>query len=268
MRFTLLGLVQGNTMKGFLPKTLILASLVMLSSCRIGTAVFDGGDVISTSGTRDCLQGRTCEFQVSDTNFTETFTAVPQVGYSFVKWRAGENHICGDSTNPVCVVSNRGSEGIAAIEAVIASDEMFYLVPEFECILESCPKVLLDAVLLDLQDQALIVEDYVQLNGGYPVTPHSFGLNTAYRPQPSLISDISVRPVILYQGEPVYLVATVYKSLWNGSGNPNFSEVAYFSLSGSTNSDNSMTWECIPGNGSFTGTSPPFEYLPIECRGW
>ncbi len=256
-------------MMSSLARLLLLAALVPLSSCRIGTAVFDGGDVVSASGQRDCLEGRTCEFQVGDANFTDSFTAVPKTGYAFVKWRAGEDHLCANSTNPVCNVSNVGAQGIAALEEVIASDRMFYLVPEFECVLDSCPDILLDSVLLELVEQSELVDEYMAIHGAYPAINEFFGLNTSYRGTGGLISHISVQPWSLSEGDSVYLVAAVYNSLWDGTGTPSHTALSYFSLSGSTNADNSMTWECIPiGGPNNPFPTPPLSYLPIECRGF
>ncbi len=250
-------------------KLILLVVLIPLSSCRVGTAVFQGGDVFSLSGSRDCLEGRTCEFEVTDAHFSETFTAVPKAGYAFVKWRAGDGHLCANSTNPVCNVTNVGSEGIPEIEAVIASDEMFYLVPEFECALESCPDILLDSVLLELVEQSEIVEDYVAFYGSYPVSNSQFGLNTSYRGPDGLLSSIQVYPTPLTQGGSVYLVAAIYNSLWDGTGVNDDNAVSFFSLSGSTNADNTMQWVCLPFGGSHSELPiPPLSYLPIECRGF
>ncbi|MFT4613365.1 MAG: hypothetical protein ACI9NT_000503 [Bacteroidia bacterium] len=152
-------------MKGTLVNMLIIATVISMTGCRIGAAVFEGGNVVSASGERHCFEGRTCEFEVTDTNFTETFTAQPRAGYEFVKWRAGEGSLCADSTNPTCIVSTVGAEGNAVIEAVIASDSLFYVVPEFRCVIEYCPANV-DGVLLDLEEASQLVEAYVAYNGG------------------------------------------------------------------------------------------------------
>lgn len=252
-------------MKALLAALLILSACSSLSSCRVGVAVFKGGDVISDSGTRDCAEGRTCEFQVNDTDFVEVFTAQAKPGYEFVKWRQGDGYLCGDSTLPTCTVTNVAGAGNTAVEAVVASDEMFYVVPEFECVLESCPDILLDSVLLELQDQSRLIEAYVAQTGSYPVETIRFGLNTYYRPPPSLIHWIEIQPTFPAPGASVYLVAAVRSSLWDGS-DPNSSGVAYFSLSGSTHWDNTMLWDCIPSD-SGPGPRVPARYLPVECRG-
>ena len=76
----------------------VLGIAVALSGCRIGTSVFEGGDVISASGERHCFEGGTCEYQVTDKNFTETFTAQPRTGYEFVRWLPGDGFLCADSS--------------------------------------------------------------------------------------------------------------------------------------------------------------------------
>ena len=93
--------IEEHDMDSRIAKLILLVVLIPLSSCRVGTAVFQGGDVISLSGSRDCMEGRTCEVEVTDAHFSETCTAVPKPGYAFVKWRAGDGHLCANSTNPL-----------------------------------------------------------------------------------------------------------------------------------------------------------------------
>lgn len=252
-------------MKGILIKILIIASVTAMTGCRIGAAVFEGGSVMSASGSRHCFEGRTCEYEVNDTNFTETFTAQPRTGYEFVKWRAGDGFLCANSTDPTCIVSNVGAEGNAVIEAVVASDSMFYIAPEFRCVIEYCPATL-DGVLLELQEASQVVEAYVAYHGSYPYNNASFGINTSSRTTGSLIAYIKVVPYILYAGGPVYLSAAVYNSLWDGSGTPSHSALSFFSLSGTTNADDTMSWRCITGDGG-GGSAIAYQHLPIECRG-
>ena len=116
-------------------KTLVLISVVgLVTGCRVGVAVFEGGNVLSQSGVRDCEEMYTCIFEVNDTNFTETFTAVPKEGYEFENWMSGDSFLCGDSTEPMCEVDNTGFTGNEDIEQVIDSDKLFYLIPEFKFI--------------------------------------------------------------------------------------------------------------------------------------
>ena len=55
-----------------------------LASCRIVQETSAGGDILSSSGTMDCLQEK-CTVSVSG-DFTQTFTATPHAGFDFVGW--------------------------------------------------------------------------------------------------------------------------------------------------------------------------------------
>jgi hypothetical protein len=92
--------------------------------------VVEGGEVQSI-GSGTCLEGTICMVEVNNTNFSESFTAVPKVGWAFVKWNTGEGFFCGDSTDPTCVLSTIGTDGNAGIESIIASDQTFYVMPDF-----------------------------------------------------------------------------------------------------------------------------------------
>ena len=81
----------------------VLASL-LLAGCPLEVIVSSGGDVVSSTGNRDCGGGNTCVFDVSDTNFNEAFTAVPRDGYEFVKWQSGNRLLCGGLTDPTCTI--------------------------------------------------------------------------------------------------------------------------------------------------------------------
>ena len=114
-------------------KSLLIAlSLLTLSGCKLGVIVTEGGDVESASDIRDCAAGTVCEFEINDTNFTDAFTAVPKDGYQFVKWRGGSDFFCADQVNPTCALSNVGGAGNATIEAVVASFQLFLIMPVFE----------------------------------------------------------------------------------------------------------------------------------------
>ncbi len=109
----------------------ILFVTAVVAGCKIAVIVVEGGEVRSIrSG--PCLEGTICIVEVNDTNFSESFTAVPKPGWHFVKWNAGEDFFCGDSTISTCRISAGGFDGNEAIEAIIASDQTFYLMPIFE----------------------------------------------------------------------------------------------------------------------------------------
>ena len=110
---------------------LILAGFVsFVAACKIAVMVVEGGEVQSV-GSGTCLEGTICIHQVDDTSYTETFTAAPNSGWVFEKWNSGFGFFCGDSTDPVCVVSGEGAEGNEAIQEIVASDRTFYLMPVF-----------------------------------------------------------------------------------------------------------------------------------------
>lgn len=79
-----------------------IASLV--TGCKLAVMVPSEGNVVSSSGTRDCFGPDYCEFDIVETSFSETFTAIPRPGFEFVKWQDGGGFICADDTDPVCTV--------------------------------------------------------------------------------------------------------------------------------------------------------------------
>lgn len=114
-----------------------------------------------------------------------------------------------------------------------------------------------------LAEAKTTVAEYVAANGRYPSSATSFGLNTADRPNSDTIASLSVADPTA--GEPVRVVINVANCTWDGSecDDDNFLS---FHLSGSTNSDNSMSWKCLPGdNDKANGVAT--KYLPANCRG-
>ncbi|MCB1688625.1 MAG: hypothetical protein KDI33_09080 [Halioglobus sp.] len=117
-------------------KVIALAAVIgLVTGCKIAVVVPEGGSVQWSDGV--CANyysqdsGFVCVSQVTDTNYSDTFTAIPRDGWQFVKWSGGPNFLCPESTNPTCFVSNVGSAGNAAIEAVIASNKTYYLMPVY-----------------------------------------------------------------------------------------------------------------------------------------
>jgi len=106
-----------------------IAVASLLAGCKLAVIVGEGGKVLSQSGSRDCSDTSYCINEITDTNFNETFTAVPKEGYEFVKWQGGWGFRCGDSTNPTCTVLLSGHAFAAAITA---SYEVGYIMPVFK----------------------------------------------------------------------------------------------------------------------------------------
>ena len=67
-------------------------------------------------------------------------------------------------------------------------------------------------------------------------------------------------------GTPIHLGAGVFTSAWDGS-EKSVDSIAVFQLSGSTNADGTMTWECINGASDANTPKVPAKYLPANCRG-
>jgi hypothetical protein len=109
----------------------ILVVSTLVAGCKVDLLVSSGGDVTSSSGTRNCMGGSLCEFNITDSTFSDSFTAVARPGFVFSKWAAGPGFLCPDSVNPTCVITNVGTAGNAAIANIIASDQIFYAMPLF-----------------------------------------------------------------------------------------------------------------------------------------
>lgn len=121
---------EKNTMN--IIKALLLLWLAgSLAGCKIGVIVTQGGDVQSQSGANNCSAGNVCEIDIKDTDFTESFIAIPKEGYVFSHWYSGDGFLCADSTDPTCFLSNVAVAGDAGLEAIVASEWMAYLMPVF-----------------------------------------------------------------------------------------------------------------------------------------
>ena len=118
--------------------------------------------------------------------------------------------------------------------------------------------------LAALAEGKTTIAEYVAANGKGPEDSDSFGLNLGTR-NGEILYKLAVLPDDSSgDDQQFYLTAQVYASVWKG-GDKDESDVGEFSLSGSTNADGTMTWECIPGGGSNDAIET--KYLPANCRG-
>ncbi len=100
-------------------------ALLLLSGCKITQVVPEGGSIVSRTGERDCAANQTCKIDVvNGAEFSDTFTAVPAHGYSFVGWKQEHRYLCGGSAEP-CALENISG-------GVTDSDAEVYLEPIFE----------------------------------------------------------------------------------------------------------------------------------------
>ena len=109
----------------------VIAGLfVVLSACRIDITTPAGGAVTTESGEINCPALRTCSVEVSDTNFNETFIAVPAKGYQFIGWKKGFARLCGGSLQP-CHIETAWFSDYENMMDFLESDEIMYLQPDF-----------------------------------------------------------------------------------------------------------------------------------------
>ncbi|MEM9396314.1 MAG: YHYH protein [Pseudomonadota bacterium] len=104
----------------------LTASVLLLAGCKIQVIAPQGGSVTTESGNYLCEAGNSCQIEVTDTLFSETFTVVANDGYEFVGWRSRDKGLCGGSTE-ACTLFTSGFAGNEALLAFLASDEVFYL---------------------------------------------------------------------------------------------------------------------------------------------
>ena len=129
---------------------IILIVSVVLSGCFIRISPSTGGIVQNQSGTYpDCSAADTCDdIPVVDTTFDETFTAVPEDGYEFIRWIRAGGHLYGCNTNPELRISTANLQcleicrrnpelristaNLEALELFFNSDTVFTVAPLFQ----------------------------------------------------------------------------------------------------------------------------------------
>jgi type IV pilus assembly protein PilA len=121
--------------------------------------------------------------------------------------------------------------------------------------------------LAALAEGKTTVAEYIAANGQGPDAASKFGLNLSTRTNSDILLKLDVYPEDSSNdaGAPhtFYLVANVRETVWGGTDD---TATKAFALSGSTNADGTMTWECIPGDGQ-GGDEIETKYLPANCRG-
>jgi hypothetical protein len=114
-------------------RLLVLGVLVIatLAGCKLVITVPTGGEVISQSGDKNCAQGKTCPFDIVDLFFIDIFTARPAPGYRFKHWKKKNRGLCGGKAG-FCELYTAPLRGNPLLEAILETDEKFYLEPVFE----------------------------------------------------------------------------------------------------------------------------------------
>jgi hypothetical protein len=168
----------------------MLAVAVFISGCKLAVVVGPGGTVQSTSDTRNCPQNNTCEFEVNEANFKDTFTAVPLPGYEFAGWKTGPTNLCLKAKDPTCPLSNTVFKDVPKILAIIGSDAVFTISPLFKSIAgaklvvkDADGKVLGEVMELKNGTDAGVRQVFKEKNGdehGYMVDVNRMYLNDSH----------------------------------------------------------------------------------------
>jgi hypothetical protein len=110
----------------------ILFTAILLSGCFIRINPTPGGVVQNQSGNHpNCGVGDACEdIAVVDLTFDETFVAVPDEGYEFVRWISAREHFFGCTTEPSVRLYTADLEG-TGLESYFSEDDVFFISPQF-----------------------------------------------------------------------------------------------------------------------------------------
>lgn len=111
-------------------KLLVLFTALLLAGCRLEIIVPEGGQVTSASGNYNCDEASTCQADIVDGNFEETFTALPNAGYRFVGWSQTQSNVC-EGVEGSCKLSLRALP-ISLRNRILSSSSVGRLVPIFE----------------------------------------------------------------------------------------------------------------------------------------
>jgi len=123
------GRLETNKLMGV---AITLALILATTGCKLRITVPEGGQVVWGSGAYRCEMGNTCDIDVVDFYFDETFVADPIDGYFLRYWEPGERRFCGRSPLRSCDLGITGLSGYGLVEPFLASDEVFHLQPRFE----------------------------------------------------------------------------------------------------------------------------------------
>lgn len=107
----------------------LLICVCLATGCKVEITVPEGGEVDSLSGTYSCDAGQTCEVEVLDEFFNETFRAKPDPGYRFTAWLKKDGSFCGEQTGH-CKLDTSPMAG-TSLMSFLESDDTYFLEPVF-----------------------------------------------------------------------------------------------------------------------------------------
>jgi predicted secreted Zn-dependent protease len=110
----------------------VLGVSVLLMGSKLIIHMPEGGSVVSSSGLFACDAGETCTIAISEHRFAETFTAVPEAGYTFSQWENKAGAVCRGSYSPHCEELDSGPlSGVDNSATVIHPSGKLSLRPSF-----------------------------------------------------------------------------------------------------------------------------------------
>ncbi len=146
----------------------IALAILVATGCRVRIELPEGGYVLSGTGQNDCRAEVTqqslhanhmhgskqvahlvgsqvdashdedevekphCDIVIDDTNFNDTFTAVPYAGWEFRRWKKRDNGLFGGSKIVEVPIYTTGFDAIDVLMDIVNSDAVYYLEPVFK----------------------------------------------------------------------------------------------------------------------------------------
>ena len=127
-------MLQGSTNIGkkVFQSVTIVAAAAMLSGCFIRLIGTPGGVVGTQSGNYpNCAEGASCpDIPMIDSNFNETFVAVPAAGYRFAHWKRSNKYLFGCNTDPQATIETSGFPG-SPLEQFLGDPLVTFMSPVF-----------------------------------------------------------------------------------------------------------------------------------------
>ena len=108
----------------------LLAVLLLVTGCRVVVVGGEGG-VVSVASGSICTLANSCQIEVSDTDYDESFTAIADPGFEFSHWKNGPNGLFGDTREATVNLSTASFSGVQELLFFLNSDDVFYLEPVF-----------------------------------------------------------------------------------------------------------------------------------------
>ncbi|MDJ0878588.1 MAG: hypothetical protein QNI86_08245 [Halieaceae bacterium] len=115
------------------PALLLALAIAITGGCKIVIDVPEGGSVTTESGAYSCAETESCEIDVDDDSFEETFVAVPAEDYEFRGWKQRDQGLCQGELERLepCNISTALFGLNSTLLALLQQDVPFYLEPEF-----------------------------------------------------------------------------------------------------------------------------------------